>query len=174
MSSIEWNGNGTDNTLPFSAEVLLLILVGCHPRMYCSLWLIVLALLWKFPIAPPGAPTSTTMRETSSRERGNCGRQMTGNFADNGNFHNILGIFYMPQICNMGLTALLRIFLPWKIRRLWLGLNPRTWVPEASMLPHDHQSRVSAEVKNLWSNTSVQHTLLCVGTLLSTGTTVHF
>jgi hypothetical protein len=26
--------------------------------------------LWKFPLAPPGAPTSTTTRETSSRERG--------------------------------------------------------------------------------------------------------
>jgi hypothetical protein len=50
----------------------------------------------------------------------------------------ILGIFYMPQICDMGPTALLpfrrRIFPPLKIRRLRSGLNPRTWVPEASML----------------------------------------
>jgi hypothetical protein len=32
---------------------------------------------------------------------------MTGNFADNGDFYAIVGIFYMPQICDMGLTALL-------------------------------------------------------------------
>ena len=29
---------------------------------------------------------------------------------------------------------MLRIFTPVKIQRLWLGLNPQTWVPEASML----------------------------------------
>jgi hypothetical protein len=32
---------------------------------------------------------------------------MTGNFADNGDFHAIEEIFYMPQICDMGTTALL-------------------------------------------------------------------
>ena len=32
-------------------------------------------------------------------------------------------------------------FSPWKIRRLWPGLNPRTWVPEASTLPLDHRLR---------------------------------
>jgi hypothetical protein len=32
---------------------------------------------------------------------------VTGNFADNGDFHAIVGIFYMPQICDMGPTALL-------------------------------------------------------------------
>jgi len=35
----------------------------------------------------------------------------------------------------------LRIFSPLKIRRLWPGLNPRTWVPKASTLPLDHRSR---------------------------------
>jgi hypothetical protein len=39
--------------------------------------LIVRARLWKFPLVPPGAPTPTT-RETSSRERGSCGREMSG------------------------------------------------------------------------------------------------
>ena len=29
---------------------------------------------------------------------------------------------------------MLRIFTSVKIQRLWAGLNPRTWVPEASML----------------------------------------
>jgi hypothetical protein len=53
-----------------------------------------------------------------------------------------MGFFNMPQICNMRQTALLPFrrkacwgfFRPKKIRRLWPGLNPRTWVPEASML----------------------------------------
>jgi hypothetical protein len=64
-------------------------------------------MLWKFPLALTSAPTSTTTRQTSSRERWNYGREMTSNFADNGDFHAIVGIFYMPQICNMGPTALL-------------------------------------------------------------------
>jgi hypothetical protein len=46
-------------------------------------------------------------QETSSRERGNYGREITGNFAYNGDFHATVGIFYMPQICDMGPTALL-------------------------------------------------------------------
>jgi len=35
--------------------------------------------------------------------------------------------------------GMLRIFFALKIRRLWLGVNPRTWVPKASTLPLDHQ-----------------------------------
>jgi hypothetical protein len=31
----------------------------------------------------------------------------TGNFADNGYFHAIEEIFYMPQICDIGQTDLL-------------------------------------------------------------------
>jgi hypothetical protein len=62
------------------------------PGMYRSLQAyFTYPMLWKFPLAPPGAPTSTTTRETSSRET---------------------GIFYMPQICDMGQTkeGMLRIF----------------------------------------------------------------
>jgi hypothetical protein len=36
--------------------------------------------------------------------------------------------------------GVLRIFFALKIRRLRPGLNPRTWVPEASTLPLDHWS----------------------------------
>jgi hypothetical protein len=50
--------------------------------------------------------------------------------------------FYMPQIWDMGPTALLPLrrkarwgfFSTWKIRRLRLGSNPRTWAPEARVL----------------------------------------
>jgi hypothetical protein len=34
-------------------------------------------------------------------------RMVSGNFAENGNFHAILGIFHMPQIYDMGPTAFL-------------------------------------------------------------------
>jgi hypothetical protein len=59
-----------------------------------------------------------------------------------------LGIFYMPQICNMGPAALLPLqrkacwgfFRPEKSWRLRPGLNPRTWVLKGSTLPLDHQS----------------------------------
>ena len=37
--------------------------------------------------------------------------------------------------------GVLRIFSPLKIRRLWPGLNPRTWVLKASTLPLDNRSR---------------------------------
>ena len=39
--------------------------------------------------------------------------------------------------------GVLRIFSLWKIQRLRLGLNPRTWVPKASTLPLDRWSRFS-------------------------------
>ena len=38
--------------------------------------------------------------------------------------------------------SLLRIFSPWKIRRLGPGLNPPTCVPKASTLNLDHRSRL--------------------------------
>jgi hypothetical protein len=65
---------------------------------------------------------------------------MTCNLAHNFDFHG--KFFDMPQICDMGQTALLPFrrkacwgfFRPKKIRRLRPGANPRSWVPEASML----------------------------------------
>jgi hypothetical protein len=64
----------------------------------------------------------------------------------------------MPQICDMGPTALLpfrrkaclRIFPLLKIRRLRPGLNPRTWVPEASTL-------APRPPKPLTSNVTLRH-----------------
>jgi hypothetical protein len=72
-------------------------------------------------------------------------------------FHVILEIFYMLQICDMGQTALLLLrrkacwgfFLPLKIPRLRPGLNPRTWVPKASTLLLDHRSRCLCD---MWNN----------------------
>ena len=44
---------------------------------------------------------------------------------------------------SLPMEGVLRIFSPWKIRRLRPGLNPRTWVPKASTLPLDHRSRLN-------------------------------
>ena len=44
------------------------------------------------------------------------------------------GFTFLPN------EGVLRIFSTWKIRLLRPGLNPRTWVPEASTLPVDHRS----------------------------------
>jgi hypothetical protein len=71
---------------------------------------------------PP--PTPSTMWETSSRERGNYGREMSGEFC-----HQIAsstlfeGIFYMPQICNMGPTAL----LPLQRKACWGFFRPEKY-----------------------------------------------
>jgi hypothetical protein len=67
---------------------------------------------------------------------------VSGNFSKMTPFLRHLGIFYMPQICDMGPTALLpllkegtlRNFSPEKSEGFGRVLNPRTWVPEASML----------------------------------------
>jgi uncharacterized membrane protein len=43
----------------------------------------------------------------NASERWNCGREWSDNFAEITPFSRHLGIFYMPQICDMELTALL-------------------------------------------------------------------
>ena len=51
--------------------------------------------------------------------------------------------------------GVLRIFSPLKIRQLWLGLNPRTWVPKASTLPPDHPSLlciISIQILYVWQH----------------------
>jgi len=64
----------------------------------------------------------------------------------------------MPQICDMGPTALLPLqrkacwgfFRPEKSWWLRPGLNPRTWVLKGSTLLLDHRSRLAAT----WVNTT--------------------
>jgi hypothetical protein len=111
--------------------------------LYGPFRLIVRVRLWKFQLTPLGAPMPTTKRETPSRERRNCGKEMSGN------------VVYKQQVprclkgsfkCRKSTTWDRRLyfpsegrhaedfFLPWKIRRLRSGSNPRTWVPEANML----------------------------------------
>jgi len=81
-----------------------------------------------------------------------------------------LGIFYVPQICDMGPMALLPLwrkacwgfFRPEKSWLLWPGLNLLTWVLKGSILPLDHRSCVMGvlltnEQQNLmfWTSTEI-------------------
>jgi len=84
----------------------------------------------------------------SSSERWNYGREsFSGNFA----YMASLFIRELLHAANLrhgtdGFTSprkegVLRIFSPLKIRRLRPGLNPRTWLLNASTLLLDHRSR---------------------------------
>ena len=91
-----------------------------------------------------------------------------------------LGIFYMPQICDMGPTALLPLrrnarwwlFLPLKIRRLRPGLNPRTWVPKASTLPLDHRSRFISKVTIILLRDGISQILVGISSSTTTSPVV--
>jgi hypothetical protein len=104
--------------------------------------LIVLTLLWRFPLAPPGA----TRERRVNRKRGNCGREMTANFADKWRFRcqcrDLLHAANLRHGNDCFTSPLkegtLMIFSPWNIRRLRPGSNPRTWVPEASEAALSH------------------------------------
>jgi hypothetical protein len=64
----------------------------------------------------------------------------------------------MPQICDMGPTALLPLWrkacwgflCPEKSWRLQPGLNLRTWVLKGSTLPLDHRSRCNVSTRWRW------------------------
>ena len=116
-----------------------------QPKAYCTN-----AGLQSFLLAPPGVST----RDPSSERRNYLGEKSPVISTESCDFHAYtFGFFYMPQISDMGQTALLPFrrkacwgffFSPWKIRRLRPGLNPRTWVPKASTLPLDYQSRLGS------------------------------
>jgi hypothetical protein len=78
-----------------------------------------------------------------SSERWNYGRGMSGNFGYMMSLFTALGIFYMPQIYDMGPKALLPLWRKacLKIRLHRPDLNPRTWVLKASTLPLDHRNQ---------------------------------
>jgi len=69
---------------------------GAFPRVYT------------FPLLPPGASTSATTREILAAKDGTYGREsLSGNFVYMASLFTPLWIFYMPQIYDMGPTALL-------------------------------------------------------------------
>ena len=131
----------------------------------------------------PPFTTSRLPRDPSSQRWNYVGEKWAMNFAWNAPHavnlrHGTNGFTSPPN------EGVLRIFSPWKIRRLRPGLNPRTWVPKASMLPLDHRSRYSSVslahirarrwmgafklvIKNVWRN----HNLVTPGASKSPPTT---
>ena len=96
--------------------------------------------LQSFLVAPPGVST----REPSSERRNYLDEKWRVISTESCDFHfhaYTFGFFYMPQICDVGKTAL----LPFRRKAYWgrlrSGLNPQTWVPNSSTLPLDHRSR---------------------------------
>ena len=96
-----------------------------------------------------------------------CEWELAGNFAWNCDFHVNSGFFYVPQICDMGPTALLPIrrkacwgiFRPGKSWWLRPGLNPQTWVLKGSTLPLDHRSRSAHLGNTFWTITVARNIL---------------
>jgi hypothetical protein len=117
------------------------------PRMYLSLAGLLYSLLWTFQLWPPdsSAPTDASYRRVPHSSGGSW-NLWAGNedrkFSLNADFHATLrDLLHAANLRHgtHGFTSLpkegvLRIFPPLKIRRLRPGLNPRTWVTEASTL----------------------------------------
>jgi hypothetical protein len=92
------------------------------------------------------------------------GEKWPRNFAESDDFHVTFGFFYMP----LSTTWDRRLYFPSegrraedffarKIRRLRSGLNPRTRVPKASMLPLDHRSRSLCILIDIKISTSLRN-----------------
>jgi hypothetical protein len=115
---------------------------GFAAQMHCGLQAYCAPLDLVPPVISRGAPRPTTW-ETSVSEGGKYGRgNARFNFAYKCDFHgkctDLLHAAKLRHGTN-GFTSspkksMLRIFVARKIRRLHPGLNPRTSVPEASML----------------------------------------
>jgi len=100
-------------------------------------------------------PTFATRRlhachhaRTPSDGRWNCGREMSGNFCLNADFHvTFRDPLHAVRLRHEtdGFTSPPNFFAL-KIRRLRPGANPRTWVPKASTLPLDHGSRYPLKI----------------------------
>ena len=112
-----------------------------QPKAYCTN-----PGLQSFLHAPPGAST----RDPSSERRNYLGEKWPVISTESCDFHAFtFGFFYIPQICDMGQTAL----LPFRRKACWGFFRPeksdgfgRVWtrelgVPKASTLPVDHRSR---------------------------------
>jgi hypothetical protein len=121
--------------------------------------LIVLAQLWKFPLAPPGILCLQWRERPLVGKGGTASEQWLVILPTYGEFHAICrDLLHTANLQHGtdGFTSLpkegmLRIFSPWKIRWLWPGSNLRMWVPEASTLSLDHRSRRAIPLLPLWT-----------------------
>ena len=90
--------------------------------------------------------------------RWNCGREMPWKFCLNADLHITFKDLLLAVKLRRGTDGftsppkegVLRIFFALKIRRLRRAANSRTWVPKASTLPLDHQSRYMKTNVDVW------------------------
>jgi hypothetical protein len=89
--------------------LMMMMLLGVHgkPQMYCSLLAYCTARFGRSNFSLLDAPASTDAFRTLAMEVGTMSGNKTINFAEMPTSTVHLGIFYMPQICDMGPTALL-------------------------------------------------------------------
>jgi hypothetical protein len=110
------------------------------PRVYCSLLAYCTARFGRSNVGHQMSTAPTDAFRTLAAELmgANKDRQFCLNAGFHGTFRDLLHAANLRHGTH-GFTSLpkegvLRIFPPLKIRRLRPGLNPRTWVPEASTL----------------------------------------
>jgi hypothetical protein len=88
--------------------------------------------------------------------RWNCGREISGKFSLNADFHVTFSDLLHAVKLRHGDHKLyfnsegrsVEELFALKFLRFQSGLNPRTWVQKASTLPLDHRSRLSNSLKN--------------------------
>jgi hypothetical protein len=147
--------------------------------LYVSIFrsLLLLLLLFNYalqplrPIVRSGidVPTFATRRlhachheRAPSGGRWNCGRKISGNFAQKSDFHlTFRDLLHAVKLRHGtdGFTSPPKKGVL-KIRRLRPGANPRTWVPKASTLPLDHRSR-TFHVTNITVLPWIQYLAAC-------------
>ena len=111
----------------------------------------VLGVGWHYFPSPLVNPTfaarylhTCTTREILAAKGGTVGRGMADKFrpkaATSGDLSHAANLRHGTEsFTSPPKEGVLRIFKPWKIRRLRPGSNPRTWVPKTSTLPLDHR-----------------------------------
>jgi hypothetical protein len=101
-------------------------------RMYCSLsWLIVLT-RFSFPLSSPEAYHVNQRERPLSAKGGTIGEKYPIKFSHTiATFTVIVGLFYMPQICDMGPTDL----LPHRRKACWGFFRPKNPTASAGFEP---------------------------------------
>jgi len=110
-------------------------------KAYCTIW--VRRSNCRHQASPRVSPRESTQRRKVELWARNV-REFCLNADLHITFRDLLRVVKLRHGTD-GFTSLpkegvLRILFALKIRRLRPGANPRTWVPEASMLPLDHRS----------------------------------